>query len=90
MTKRNKSIVDRYNRSSDYELYKCYPSGMSQSKHEAWEYCKELCKKHDGEGLKVISHNGYMFTAGFEYTVGWKRYLMYITKSANTPILLED
>ena len=89
MTKREQEIIDRYNRSTDYELYKCYPSGMSYNKSKAWEHCKEVCTKHDGEKLKVISHNGYMFTAGFEYTVGCKKYLMYITKGDETSILLE-
>ena len=45
-------------------------------------------EKYNGHGLKVISHNLNMFTAGFIYESGDDEYLMYITKSADRPIKL--
>lgn len=89
MTKRNQSIVDRYNRSDEYELYQAYGS-ISSAKMKAWEYCKELCYKKTGTGLKIISHNSFQFTAGFTYEENGKKYLMYISKAMDLPILLED
>ena len=89
MTKRNENIVRRYERSDKYELYQCYGS-ISSAKLKAWEYCKELCYKKSGTGLKVISYNGFQFTAGFKYEEDGKLYLMYISKEMDLPILIEE
>lgn len=56
-----------WQRSNDYSLESAY-GRYSSAKAEAWTYCENLCKKYDGWGLKVISHNTFTFTAGFEYT----------------------
>lgn len=89
MTQRQESIVNSYNRSSDTELYHCY-SSFSEKKLHAWEYCKNLCYKYNGIGLKIISHNGYVFSAGFKFEDEQGRQcLMYITKTRDEIIVLE-
>lgn len=73
---------DRWERSSDCELYHVYGS-FSQDKAKAWEYCKELEAKFTGTGLRIISHNGWKFSAGFtgvDPDTGEVMF-MYITKS---------
>jgi len=55
----------------------------SSAKKRAWEYCQDLCRKYEGEGLKVISRNGYRFTAGFEYADPNTGELMFMYISPN-------
>lgn len=72
----------QWRRSIYTDLNKAYGK-CSKAKKEAWEYCQDLCRRKNGEGLKVISRNAHMFTAGFEYPdpdTG-ELYFMYITKS---------
>lgn len=80
-------IISRYDISEDYSLDSVYKS-YSKNKSLAWDYCIELMEKYNGHGLKVISHNLTMFTAGFIYETYDGEYLMYITKSADRPIKL--
>lgn len=61
-----KGNIDSWKRSSDFSLDSAY-GRYSSNKASAWKYCEDLRDKHDGRNLKVISHNTYMFTAGFEY-----------------------
>ena len=55
-----------YQWSSDYSLRDVYGS-YSEKKHKAFEDCRKKCADLDGEGLKIIAHNGWVFTAGFTY-----------------------
>ena len=80
-------IISKYELSEDYNLDNVYKS-YSRNKSLARDYCKNLMEKYNGHGLKVISHNLNMFTAGFIYESGDDEYLMYITKSADRPIKL--
>ena len=80
-------IISRYELSEDYNLDSVYKS-YSRNKSLAWDYCKDLMNEYNGHGLKVISHNLTMFTAGFIYETCDGEYLMYITKSADRPIKL--
>lgn len=71
MTNREKErqARKRYNaweRSEDYALEFVYNS-FSTRKARAWRYCQEKQAELNGYGLKVISHNTSIFTAGFEY-----------------------
>ena len=50
----------------DYCLADAYGS-YSSAKASAWKHCEEKRDDYDGWGLKVLSHNTYMFTAGFEF-----------------------
>lgn len=38
----------------------------SARKERAFEHCQALCKEADGYGLKIITRNSDVFTAGFE------------------------
>ena len=80
-------IISNYELSNDFSLDSVYKT-YSMDKSLAWDYCKNLMEKYNGHGLKVISHNINMFTAGFIYESGDDEYLMYITKSADRPIKL--
>ena len=71
---------DAYQRSTSYELYDVYGT-YSAAKAKAWDYCKSLMYQFNGYGLKVISHNGYQFTAGFMFEEDGKTMFMYISKS---------
>lgn len=96
MNKRNMAIVEAYENSEDYELYNVYGS-YSQAKASAWEHCKRVWRNYIEKygwdnitSLKVISANGWRFTAGFEYDNHGDRYLVYITKSGDTEIKIEE
>jgi hypothetical protein len=56
--------ISKYRTSSDYSLSSVY-GRYSDAKARAWRYCEQLCAKHNGWGLKVLSYNTFMFTAGF-------------------------
>ena len=72
---------DAYKRSSSYELYDVY-GRYSSAKARAWDYCKGLMNDHGGYGLKIISANGYQFTAGFMIDMcDGSKLFAYITKS---------
>lgn len=82
MNKKQSQIYRAYENSRDYSLDSCYGS-YSQAKARAWDYCTNLYQKHNGNGLKVISHNGFIFTAGFTFEdpeTGVMK-MMYITPS---------
>ena len=82
MNKRHSQIYRAWENSRDYSLDHCFNS-YSTAKARAWEYCEKLFHKYDGYGLKVISHNGWIFTAGFEFAdpeTGEIKF-MYITPS---------
>lgn len=90
MTARERVALSRY---EDYK--RSYASDLSDvygrystAKARAWRYCENLMEEHDGWGLRVISHNGFMFTAGFLFndpdTDALK--FMYITKSYDTAV----
>lgn len=56
-----------YGRATERNLYEAYGS-FSKKKADAWEYCQKKCYDNDGRRLRVISHNSFIFTAGFEFT----------------------
>lgn len=55
-----------WKRSEDYALEFVYNS-FSANKARAWRYCQAKQMELNGTGLKVITHNRMVFTAGFEY-----------------------
>lgn len=66
LNKREQYYQTAYARSDTYCLADAYGS-YSRAKAEAWKYCEEKRDRYDGWGLKVITHNSFMFTAGFEF-----------------------
>ena len=57
--------ISSYDRSTDYSIFDAYDR-PSAAKVAAWNDCKALCYECGGYGLKVINHNTFTFTAGFE------------------------
>lgn len=81
------SHIDAFKASTDYSLDTCY-GRYSKAKANAWDYCKELCYRLGWWGLKVITHNVNIFTAGFLFTdeqTGVIRF-MYITPSYDVSV----
>lgn len=90
MTTKERIALSRYadyrcsNASDLSDVYGRY----STAKEVAWNYCKELMEKHNGWGLRIISHNVFMFTAGFLFRDPETNALkfMYITKTSDTVV----
>ena len=76
---------DAYQKSKSYNLYFVY-GHFSEAKARAWDYCKALMNKFDGYGLKVISANSCMFTAGFMFEEDGKTMFMYISKDKDIAV----
>lgn len=66
LNKREEYYQKAYVRSGANCLADSYGS-YSRAKREAWKYCEEKRDALDGWGLKVLTHNSFMFTAGFEF-----------------------
>lgn len=78
-----KGNYERFLRSDMDDIYKAYAK-PSKYKVSAWEDCKRLCAMYDGYGLRVISKNCFMFTAGFLFlTTSGKEKFMFITRDYN-------
>lgn len=71
---------ESYCRSRDYYLSDVY-GRYSQAKANAWEYCERLAQENEGSGLKVVSHNLNVFTAGFEFMKDGELCYCHITPS---------
>lgn len=56
----------RYNMSDDMQLRDVY-GRWSDKKERAYNYCRELMYKYNGNGFRIISANTFMFTVGFEF-----------------------
>ena len=81
-----KKIAD-WKKSTDTELRDVY-GRHSNAKEEAFNYCKELCHRLNGQNLKIVSHNHTIFTAGFQFTdreTGVIKY-MHITPTSDTAV----
>ncbi len=58
----------RYLNVATTELHEVYKSGCSTEKHRALANCKAWCAHDNGERFRIVSHNGWAFTAGWTYT----------------------
>ena len=76
-----------YFRSNATDLYDVY-SRCSAAKRHAWDYCRKLCLDKNGRGLRIISGNSFMFTAGFEFPdpETGVRMFMYITPNYDVAV----
>lgn len=45
----------------------------------AWQWCKDICNKYDGNGLRVCVHTSQFFTAGFTACIDGTDSFVYIT-----------
>lgn len=78
----------RWQNSCNYDLFDVYGS-CSTAKRNAWRHCEDLCREFNGWGLKVVSFNTNMFTAGFVFEdpeTGEVMY-MHITPSYEAAVL---
>ena len=88
MNQRQKGIVESYKRAYATELREVYGS-WSSKKEKAFAHCKELMKEKGGKNFRIISANGWAFTAGFEFkNEKGEDCIMYITKNGATEIKL--
>ena len=78
-----KGNYEAYLRSEKYSLFDAYDR-PSIHKERAWLYCRDLCAQCNGYGLKVISKNTFIFTAGFLFlSPSGKQMFMFITPNYN-------
>lgn len=77
-------------RNSRYTDLRSAYDRYSKRKQDAWEYCEDLCRRKNGEGLKVISRNSHIFTAGFVFPHPDtdELWFMYITPSYDQEVSL--
>lgn len=91
MTKEEKAtyITRLYERSTATQLSDVY-GRYSADKAIAFDHCRRLMYENDGRDLKILTHNSYIFTAGFEFvpkdTKTGEVCIMYITPSRNEVI----
>ena len=83
-TKEALYITEMYERSTARSLADVY-GNYSRAKADAFNYCRRLMAEHNGEDLRILSHNTFIFTAAF---MMWsdetgEPLLMYITPSRN-------
>ena len=74
-----------YKRSNLTSLRDVY-SSWSHAKENAYRYCRELMHEKNGHDFRIISANGWMFTAGFMFEEDGKQMFMYITKGKDLAV----
>lgn len=62
-----KANIRTYENSRATKLSDVY-GRYSAEKARAFRYCEQLCEKLGGENLRILSHNTFIFTAGFTFT----------------------
>lgn len=91
-TTKNKSIkiaYADYQKSTKTNLYHCYNS-FSDKKEKAWKHCQDLVKYYQGENLKVVYFNGWIFTCGFICYINGLKHFIYITPYREEALPLEE
>ena len=89
MTKANREKFNTYmNAAPCSELWQIY-GRYSRAKADAAEYCKELCCKKGGRGLKFFNPTNFTFTAGFLFNENGVAKLMYITRDYDREIVID-
>lgn len=87
--KKARAAYLRYLASNYDTIFEAYGK-PSQAKIEAWADCHEMCYKHRGQGLRVISKNCHIFTAGFTFKGNFgNTYFTYITPTYSATVLIE-
>lgn len=74
-----KRAFEDWKKATATELWHVY-GRFSQAKVNAMEYCKSLMEKHNGYGLRIVSHNLNVFTVGFLGEIDGKEAFFYITR----------
>lgn len=89
MRAREREAYRLYKASDNCSLRDVY-GRFSEAKYKAWVGCRKLCRDKGGHNLRIITANGFQFTAGFEYEEDGKPMFMYITKASNTECEIEQ
>lgn len=84
-----KNAYEDYKKSSNYILEDCY-GHYSHAKNKAMKYCIDLQFKYNGRGLQIIGYNSHTFSVGFIGTVDGKESFVYITKTYDRYIPLDE
>ena len=79
-TKTLKQAYKNYMQSGSYDLNNIYKS-YSYEKARAFDYCKTLKEKYNGDDLKIICGNTFTFSAGVTYEKDNKKIFCHITKN---------
>ena len=67
MNKYEKAKFEQYQKSEMKSLKDAY-GRFSGKKQAAWDGCVALMRACNGSGLRILTKNTFMFTAGFMYT----------------------
>ena len=78
-----------YYRTETRNLWQAY-GRPSYDKELAWYNCVELMKELDGYGLSVIGRNTCTFSVGFLCEIGGKHAFVWITKSYDRFVYLDE
>ena len=88
-TQQIKNAFQDYSRSHNYNLFDGYKR-PSRDKEKALEYCKRLMHEYNGNTLKIIGYNSMTFSVGFLGTVDGRTAFIYITKSYDHYIYMDE
>lgn len=86
MNKRQQSIVNRYWKSTDTQLWHVY-GRWSTAKERAFKECERIMRERDGYGLRIIGANTSFFSVGFRTKDD--KTLVYITHCGTEDIALD-
>ena len=79
--KRMAYAYDAYLNSDNFYLEHVYNS-YSYEKEQAYNFCVTLLRNMNGMGLRIVSHNIYVFTIGFMALIDNEICFVYVTKTA--------
>ena len=91
-TKKAKTLINSQNYYNDkYESYDIltFYKRPSLNKIKAWQLCKKLASKNNGNDLHICGGNYSVFSAGFMVVENDKKYLIYITRNNQYKIELD-
>lgn len=63
-TKKGSEYLIKYENSFLYELSDCY-GRCSYNNIAAYNECREICEKENGEGFRILSFSRFVFSVGW-------------------------
>lgn len=88
MTKKEKTIINAYERSHCYSLNHCYKTA-SWYKHNAFNNIVSEMLELDGYDLRITGYNSSFFSCAYRVNDGVRTYLIYHTHTQKIVILYE-
>ena len=83
--RQNYALLQRTSATSLRDVY----NSWSYNKEKAYNYCRELYSKYNGENFRILSANTFAFSVGFIGTIDGQKAFFYITKSDDRYMLLD-